>query len=291
LLCGIYRLHSVNVFGDIGWQHLFGWHQPKASYAFKAFLKHMIQNWLFLITNHEQFWLSKLPIMAEAIRKKMENLGSIFPSAYEENGFNIFGFIDCNCLVTCRPGGGPVTDGRNAGRNDPLIQRAFYNGWKKHHGYKFQTVDLPNGMNFNVWGPVSLRHNDLFTFYESGINAKIAAVQQNFPLQFKIYGDSAYAPLWDSHIMARFENPDNLEVLHNKNMSSCRECIEWDYGDLRRYFKILDFRHGLKIRQMDVADIYLVASILRNAYVTMNGSNTAEYFDCKAPSFEEWIGR
>jgi hypothetical protein len=42
---------------------------------------------------------------------------------------------------------------------------------------KWQTVDLPNGMNFNVWGPVSVRHNDIFTFYESGINERITRMQ------------------------------------------------------------------------------------------------------------------
>ena len=28
---------------------------------------------------------------------------------------------------------------------------------------KWQTLDLPNGMNMHVWGPVSLRHNDIWT--------------------------------------------------------------------------------------------------------------------------------
>jgi hypothetical protein len=56
----------------------------------------------------------------------------------------IFGFIDNTLNSTCRPGGGPACDGENAPRNDPDIQRAYYTGWKKMHGQKFQTVDLPN---------------------------------------------------------------------------------------------------------------------------------------------------
>ena len=55
---------------------------------------------------------------------------------------------------SCRPGGGPRQSGVLADRNDLLIQRAWYNGWKKLHGLKFQTIDMPNGMNAHVWGPL-----------------------------------------------------------------------------------------------------------------------------------------
>ena len=42
--------------------------------------------------------------------------------------FNTAGFIDCNCLQTDVPGGGPAEGGENAERWDPNIQKAFYNG-------------------------------------------------------------------------------------------------------------------------------------------------------------------
>ena len=63
--------------------------------------------------------------------------GSYFPAAGMDGGFAMCTFIDNTMNATCRPGGGP--DGRNAPRNDPLIQRAWYNGWKKLHGLKWQT--------------------------------------------------------------------------------------------------------------------------------------------------------
>ena len=39
-------------------------------------------------------------------------------------------FIDCNCLECCRIAGGLAEEGVDAARWDPMIQRAFYNGWK-----------------------------------------------------------------------------------------------------------------------------------------------------------------
>jgi hypothetical protein len=72
-------------------------------------------------------------------------------------------------------------------------------------------------MNFHVWGPVSLRHNDLQCWRDSNI-----------------YGDSAYAVLVDSHIAYRFDIAGGALAITNKCMSSCREIIEWDYGDITR---------------------------------------------------------
>ena len=66
-------------------------------------------------------------------------------------------------ITPCRPGGGPAGDGRNAPWNDPPIQRAWYNGWKKLRGLKWQAVDFPNGMNGHVYSPISIRQNDLIT--------------------------------------------------------------------------------------------------------------------------------
>ena len=60
--------------------------------------------------------------------------------SFNEDEFNIVGFIDCTVIATSRPGGGPVSDGVGSRRNPGNIQRAFFNGWKHHHGVKLQTV-------------------------------------------------------------------------------------------------------------------------------------------------------
>ena len=52
---------------------------------------------------------------------------------------NCFGFIDGTVRPICRP---------------DQNQREVYNGHKKVHGLKFQSVSLPNGMIANLYGPV-----------------------------------------------------------------------------------------------------------------------------------------
>jgi hypothetical protein len=153
---------------------------------------------------------------------------------------------------------------------------------------KWQTVDLPNGMNYHCWGPVSLRHNDLFTYEHSKINEIIALMQQGNELQYKIYGDSAYFP--DTHLRVRhdYDNLTDREKLENKTLSSCREIIEWDYGNLGKMWGYLDFKKGLQMRKQHISRFYLVGMILRNAHVTMNGCQTSLFFDCEPPSFQNW---
>ena len=55
---------------------------------------------------------------------------------------NCFGFIDGTVRPICRPG---------------QQQRIMYNGHKRIHSIKFQSVTLPNGLIANMFGPVG-RH-------------------------------------------------------------------------------------------------------------------------------------
>ena len=61
LLCGIYRLHSVNVLGDAGWQEVFGMTQSVASMACNLFFEYMWKWWSYLLFDHMQFWVTRIP--------------------------------------------------------------------------------------------------------------------------------------------------------------------------------------------------------------------------------------
>jgi hypothetical protein len=158
----------------------------------------MTEHWGYLLTNNVGFWTPYFAQFAEAIRLMVWEKGCYF----EPGTFAIFGFIDNTMNATCRPKGGPSRDGVNAPRNDPQIQEAWYNGWKKLHGMKWQTVDLPNGMTYHAWGAISVRHNDLYSLRHSTINDLIADEQLHHLLQYYIYGDSAYMTLDTTHIRA-----------------------------------------------------------------------------------------
>jgi hypothetical protein len=81
------------------------------------------------------YWVPHFPGFAEVIRKKLATLGVPFV----EDNFSIFGFIDDVNIRICRVGGGPAAPGGpGALRNAYLQQEAFWNGWIRMHGLKYQ---------------------------------------------------------------------------------------------------------------------------------------------------------
>ena len=156
---------------------------------------------------------------------------------------------------------------------------------------KWQTFDLPCGCNGHVFGPLSVRRNDLFSLSKSKLNDQLAERGKEF--EFVAYVDLAYILLYLSHIRARhnYEYNSPRHIVENKTLSSCRECIEWDYSDVGRMWGIVDYKYALKIRRIPVAAMYLSAMILRNAHNCTNGGITSLYFNCLPPIFEDWVGQ
>jgi hypothetical protein len=292
LLCGLYRMHAPNTFNDDSWKVNFGFDHQTASLCFSLFCKFILRNWSYLIYDHWEFWLPYFKLLNEKIRMKATQLGCRFPKAHERNGMRIFGFIDNTIIQIARPGAGPLNDGPNSERKNPLKQRAWYNGWKKIHGIKFQTVDLANGMNANVFGPCSCRRNDLHVLEKSHLNEKLSNLQQHEIIPYKVYGDSAYALLNYQFIRARHQNEVNTpqEILENEVMSSLRESVEWNYSHLKGKWKFLT-RKDLQITKHAVLPTAICAMIFRNAHVTLNGNITSSYYSCIPPSLSTWTSQ
>ena len=85
---------------------------------------HRLTEWDQQLLNPE-----KLQIYADAIYAKGAALS------------NCFGFVDGTVRSICRP---------------TKHQRVVYNGHKRVHSIKFQSVTLPNGMIANMFGPVGM---------------------------------------------------------------------------------------------------------------------------------------
>ena len=101
----------------------------------------------------------------------------------------------------------------------------------------------------------SVRHNDLYTWGESSIKELLCNAQLGNLVQYGGFGDSAYKVLSDSHVY--FRTNDTVLNLYYEAMSSCRECVEWNYGQLKMLFKI--FKADLQIQRMKLSDMISVA--------------------------------
>jgi hypothetical protein len=144
----------------------------------------------YLLTNNWDFWKDNFEEYAECIRKKVveKSEGAI---NYPPGSYLVFGFIDDTSIRTCRPGGGPAAEGENAERNSMLLQESFYFGYKKHHGIKFQTIELPDGMCAHLFGPKSYRESDVDLLTASGIVPALFEITRGGK-QFAIYCDGVF---------------------------------------------------------------------------------------------------
>ena len=121
-----------------------------------------------LLSRLNQPWLSQAQLaqFSEAIYRKGAALD------------NCWGFIDGTVRPVCRPGEN---------------ERVLYNGHKRVHAIKFQSVVAPNGLISNLFGPVEGRRHDSGMLAMSGLlpmleNYCVSPTGQ--PLC--VYGDPAY---------------------------------------------------------------------------------------------------
>ena len=120
--------------------HCFGRPVPEMSMIINAVIDSLYKHHGHIITewNHQIFSPRNLEIYAEAVHGK--------GAALE----NCFGFVDGTICPICRP---------------RWNQRIVYNGHKRVHALKFQSVTLPNGLIGNLYGPVGKWQNPHLFYY------------------------------------------------------------------------------------------------------------------------------
>lgn len=218
-----------------------------------------------LLSRLNQPWLSQAQLaqFSEAIYRKGAALD------------NCWGFIDGTVRPVCRPGEN---------------QRVLYNGHKRVHAIKFQSVVAPNGLIANLFGPVEGRRHDSGMLAMSGLlpmleNHCVSPTGQ--PLC--VYGDPAY-PL-RVHLQGPFKGnaltPQQQQ--YNLSMSKVRTAVEWVFGDILQYFTFLDFKRDLKVGLSAVGKMYIICALLRNAHSCLYGSNTSSFFGVEPPSLQGYF--
>ena len=188
---------------------------------------------------------------------------------------NCFGFVDGTVRPCCRPS---------------IHQRLLFNGHKRVHSIKYQSVVTPNGLICNLYGPVEGRRHDSGMLAESNLLNQLqqyAYTPNGDPLC--IYGDPAY-PL-RIHLQApyRGNNIPNIQKDFNKAMSSVRISVEWLFEEILTYFAFLDFRKNLKIGLSAIGKMYIVCALLTNARSCLYKSQTSTFFDVDPPLLEDYF--
>ena len=187
---------------------------------------------------------------------------------------NCFGFIDGTVRGIARPN---------------QNQRVMYNGHKRKHSLKFQSVVIPNGLIANLHGPFEGKRHDSTMLQESGVldNLRRVAFYNGDPLC--LYGDPAY-PL-GVHLQVPFRNTNLTPqmALYYQAMSEVRVSVEWLFGNIINYFKFIDFKSQLKVNMSSVGKFYIVCALLENAHTCLYGNIVSDKFGIQPPSLQEYF--
>ena len=196
---------------------VFGRSVPQLSLTISCMIDYLYESYNFLFESMQQPMLrpSELERYAKAIHDKGAAMS------------NCWGFVDGTVRPIARPS---------------VHQEVMYNGHKRLHALKFQSVVTANGMIAHLYGPVEGRRHDCFLLKQSRLLQQLeqhSHTTQGEPLC--IYGDPAY-PL-RRHLQAPFKGqltPERAD--YNKSMSSVRIAVEWLFGDIVNLFKFVDFK-------------------------------------------------
>ena len=93
------------------------------------------------------------------------------------------------------------------------------------------------------------------------------------------------------HLQGPFRNPHLTPLMEafNASMSSVRISVEWLFGDVINYFKLLDFKTNLKIGMSSIGKMYIVCALLHNARTCLYGNKTSSFFELEPPTLEEYF--
>ena len=80
-----------------------------------------------------------------------------------------------------------------------------------------------------------------------------------------------------------------LQIFWNEEMSSVRVSVEWVFGDIKNYFKFLDFRKNLKKKLSVVGKMYIFCALLHNARSCSYRALTENYFELQPPLIGEYF--
>ena len=169
-------------------------------------------------------------------------------------------------------------------RNQNNIQRAAYSGHKRHHGLKFQSVIVPDGMLVQMFGPIEGRRHDTTVLKESRLEERL----QLLPPDCYIYGDQAYpVRTW---LLSPFRGPNKPIPMRrwNRKMRTVRISVEHGYKIITTLWSHLRYVPAQQVFKTPVAKQYVACAALTNLHNCLYPNQVAQHFGLTPPSLEEY---
>lgn len=170
-----------------------------------------------------------------------------------------------------------------------LVQKATYNGHKRVHALKFQTLVAPDGLALHVAGPYEGRRHDLTIWRWSELDAELQTKLMIDGVQFYIYGDSAYLEKpWCRIPMLGTELTEMQRQL-NTEQSRVRISVEWFYSEVNKYWTRCVYKRTLRLHAAPVGLMYKAALLLTNFRSCIYPNEISRFFKVTPPTLEDYL--
>ncbi|ETP27956.1 hypothetical protein F442_22758 [Phytophthora nicotianae P10297] len=217
----------------------------------------------------------------------VQNLQAYADDVFDAGGLlqNVWAFIDGTARGICRP------RPRHTKRDGKFMsQKSVYNGHKRKHALKYQTLTTPDGLIAHLYGPFPGRNHDIKLFKDSKISERIRN-DSRFQ-QYKIYGDQAYGndDVLTSPYAGAVGNLSREQRQVNVSMSRVRVSVEWSHGQVTNYWTALAFKRQARVGIQPVGLMFRVGVFLTNCITCTQGGNTiSDYFGLAPPSLSVYL--
>ncbi|KAH9152369.1 hypothetical protein AeRB84_005198 [Aphanomyces euteiches] len=165
-----------------------------------------------------------------------------------------------------------------------------YNGHKRKHALKFQSICSPDGIIVHLHGPELGSRHDAYLLERSQIVPYLKNKLLANNKRYVVYGDPAYGI--NDVIISGFKGArlDQFEAEFNKRMSAVRVSVEWGFGIVLKLWTMVDYKGGQKIWSRAVGKQYAVAVILTNLHTCVKKRNQiSSYFGVNPPDLQSYI--
>lgn len=186
------------------------------------------------------------------------------------------GFIDGTVLSIARPG-------------ESAVQNAAYNGHKRRHALKYQTITLPDGLILHASGPLEGCRHDWALYVNSGIDEQFGDMMFLDGVQYFIHGDSGYNERAFLDIPFSGAHLTPVQKAANKETATVRVTVEWMYKEVKLYWTTVDFKRKMRIGEAPVGLLYVSAMLLTNFRNCLYPNTVSQYFNCTPPSLGDYL--
>lgn len=171
-------------------------------------------------------------------------------------------------------------------------QRHVFNGHKRKHALKYQSVTTPDGVIVHLNGPHEGKVHDASLLARSGLLDlldEIAWGPEPERQRLLIYGDPAYGV--SGHLVSPFKGAALTaeQQAFNASMSAVRVSVEWGFGKVVKHFAFVDYAPNQKVLLQPVGNYYTVAVLFTNCHSCLYGNQTSTFFGVPPPTLAQYL--